>query len=185
MPFKDSSRRLEIPSDDLEVMEEFAAEMGVDEDVDLLLVGDGSGGTHRSPAGWGCMAYDRDLETVTIHAGALTAATVNFAELVPYVHALWHHHQSHADREVVHRRVAIVSDSQVTVRCGNREYRRKANGCLWASIEWFERRGYELEWIHVRRNSNEWSEFADWIADRGQRAAKKLAAAILRELPGD
>jgi ribonuclease HI len=131
---------------------------------DLLVVGDGSGTVYHQPAGWACVAYDRRKCQVTAHAGAVTGATNNFAELAPYVQALWHHHQDHGQAPPTPVEVAIVSDSEVTVRCGARQYGRHANGCLWAAVEWFERHGYRLSWTHVRRNSNEWNAWADRVA---------------------
>ncbi len=61
-------------------------------------------------------------------------------------------------------RVQVVSDSELTVRCGNGRYGRKANGCLWAALAWFEANRYEIRWRHVARNSNAWSALADRLA---------------------
>ena len=133
-------------------------------DHELLLVGDGSGTVYQQPAGWACVAYDRLKPQVVVHAGGLTCGTNNFAELAPYVQALWHHHQDHGQAPRVPVEVAIVSDSELTVRCGNRQYSRNANGCLWAAIDWFETRGYRLHWQHVRRASNSWNVWADQAA---------------------
>src|SRR5260370_20505212 len=113
-------------------------------DHDLLLVGDGSGTVYTQAAGWACAAYDRLKQQVTVHAGAATCGTNNFAELAPYVQALWHHHQDHGQAPDVPVEVVVISDSELTVRCGNRQYSRGANACLWASVEWFEGRGYKL-----------------------------------------
>src|SRR5688500_8729707 len=99
-------------------------------DHDLLLVGDGSGTVYQRPAGWACVAYDRLLKKAVVHAGGATTGTTNYAELFPYVHALWYHHQDHQGEPLRGYRVAVVSDSEVTVRCGNRLYQRRANGCL-------------------------------------------------------
>jgi ribonuclease HI len=133
-------------------------------DHDLLLVGDGSGSVYHRPTGWACVAYDRLKPQVTVHAGALTCGTSNFAELAPYVQALWYHHQDHGQPTQADTDVALVSDSEVVVRCGNRQYSRNANACLWAAIEWFERCGYRLTWRHVRRASIDWNVWADRIA---------------------
>jgi ribonuclease HI len=144
-------------------LETLAEELGLP-DFDLLLVGDGSGSVYTQPAGWACAAYDPTKSQVTVHAGVVTCGTTNFAELVPYVQALWQHHQDHGQAPDTPVEVMIVSDSEVTVRCGNRQYARNANGCLWAAIEWFERHGYRLAWHHVRRGSNAWNVWADDIA---------------------
>lgn len=133
-------------------------------DFDLLLVGDGSGTSYDRPAGWACLAYDRRKAKVTVHAGGATCGTNNFAELAPYVQALWHHHQDHGQAPRAPVRVQVVSDSELTVRCGNGRYARRANGCLWAAVSWFEENGYRLAWRHVPRNSNPWNALADRVA---------------------
>jgi ribonuclease HI len=138
-------------------------------DFDLLLVGDGSGTVYAQPAGWGCLAYDRRKQQVNLHTGATSCGTNNFAELVPYVQALWHHHQDHQQAPAIPVRVQIISDSELTVRCGNGCYARRANACLWASIAWFEQNGYRLAWRHVLRNSNPWSALMDAVAGQARR----------------
>ena len=152
-----------LPSDHMAGLEALAKELHLP-DHELLLVGDGSGSVYDRPAGWACVAYDRPKQQTTVHAGALTCGTNNFAELAPYVQALWHHHQDHGQPTPANTRVALVSDSEVTVRCGNGEYDRNANLCLWAAVEWFKRCGYRLSWRHVRRASIDWNVWADEIA---------------------
>ena len=81
-------------------------------------------------------------------------------------------------------RVQIVSDSELTVRCGNGVYQRKANACLWAAVQWFELNGYLLAWRHVRRNSNAWSALMDSVAGQARRLmlpALPAAAGCLTE----
>ena len=152
-----------LPITCAESLEALAEELRLP-DHDLLLVGSGSGSVYERPVGWACVAYDRLKPRVTVHAGALTCGTNNFAELVPYAQALWHHHQDHGQPTEANTEVAIVSDSEVMVRCGNREYGRNANACLWAAVEWFERCGYRLSWRHVRRASIDWHMWAGTIA---------------------
>lgn len=137
-------------------------------DFDLLLVGDGSGTVLDMPCGWACIAYDRVRNQVTVHRGASSCGTTNFAELMPYVQALWHYHRNQPPLEAVVE-VAIISDSEVTVHCGNRRYARRANGCLWAAMEYFEAIGYFINWWHIPRNSNNWSAHADTLAGAARR----------------
>lgn len=137
-------------------------------EFDLLLIGDGSGNTAHRTAGWGCLAYDRRKQEVILHAGATTCGTNNFAELMPFVQALWYHDATlqppHSPSPRVLSRTVIVSDSEVTVRCGTGMYTQKANGALWAAIRWFESQGYAIFWKHVPRNSNFGSSAMDQLA---------------------
>ena len=64
----------------------------------------------------------------------------------------------------------VASDSALTVRCGNRQYARRANGSLWVAIEWFERHGYRLRWHHVARATSPWNRLADEVAGPARRA---------------
>lgn len=153
-----------LPADDAIMALEALAEKLNLPGYDLLLIGDGSGTTYSQPAGWACVAYDVFTAQTTVHVGGLSCGTNNFAELAPFLQALWHDHQDHGQAVNRRVRVTIVSDIEVTVRCGNRQYSRNANACLWAGIAWFEEHGYELTWVHVRRNSNEWNTWVDYVA---------------------
>lgn len=161
-------------------LEQLSKELALPE-YDLLLLGDGSGTTSEQSCGWACVAHNKILGTVEMHNGSLSCGTNNFAELIPYVQALWHFDQSF--RELVTpgqvARVEIVSDSEVTVRCGNGVYARKGNGCLWGGIEWFEKNGYTIHWTHVRRNTNKFSKKCDWLAGETRISLDKLRNSLL------
>jgi ribonuclease HI len=157
--------------------EALAKTLGLDE-FDLLLVGDGSGNTVETPCGWHCSVFDRRAGTARQLFGSASAGTNNFAELSPYVHALWAYQtRRFGNAGAVPTnpvRVAVVSDSEVTVRCGNRQYERRANGALWAAIEWFERNNYQIRWVHVRRNTNPLSALSDQVAGLARAAISRL-----------
>ena len=171
-----------LPPETIPGLEALARALGL-ADYDLLLVGDGSGTVYHRPAGWACVAHDIRKRQITLHAGAVTAGTNNYAELAPYVQALWHHHQDHGRDPTLPVRVQVVSDSELTVRCGNGRYARKANACLWASLEWFERHGYCLAWRHVPRNSNAWSAWMDAVGGRVRQMLLADLPALLASAP--
>jgi hypothetical protein len=155
----------------------------------LLLVGDGSGSVYAEPAGWCCAAYDAVRHRVYVHAGAVTGGSTNFAELMPYLQALYFHHSQEVKarkedryRDLIDHTVCVLSDSEVTVRCGQGRYARRANGFLWEAIGWFERNGYSLTWQHVRRGSNEWNAFADAVGQEARRQMAEFTPAVLKQL---
>lgn len=80
--------------------------------------------------------------------------------------------------------MAVISDSEITVRCGNKQYQRRANGCLWAGIEWFESHAYVFQWHHVRRLSNAWNELMDAVAGH-MRSQCRQASDVLEEMVGE
>lgn len=62
-------------------------------------------------------------------------------------------------------RVAVYSDSQLVVRCGSGEYRRKANRDLWDEIAAEEKRHIEILWNWVRGHAGDhYNERADALA---------------------
>jgi len=144
-------------------LELLAGRLGV-QDFDLMLAGDGSGNTCDDPCGHACVAYDQVRQEVMVHKGGFNHGTNNFAELMPYLHALWHYWSSGRFSMKNPIRVLVVSDSELTVNQGKRKYRREANACLWAAMDWFEENGFCFEWRHVRRNSNPIHTTCDKIA---------------------
>jgi ribonuclease HI len=143
---------------------------------DLLIFGDGSGAQWKD--GGGCCAFiiDNRHHVRTCLISAQSRATVNRMELRAYVDALGVHYNELLDGKI-HKppyRVWIFSDSEYTVKCGNREYGRKANLDLWAVIDWFETRGYRLRWRWLPRNSNALHTKADALAGKARIAIKDL-----------
>ena len=102
---------------------------------DLLLLGDGSGNSAHTCSSWGCVSYSPLTSKVEIHFGAQTVGTNNFAELIPYLTVLW---LDNTEKHIFPRKIQIVSDSEVSVKCGNREYNRNGNLSLWASFDYLE-----------------------------------------------
>ena len=146
------------------------------DDFDLMLIADGAGSFVNTPCGWFATLYERSSGKTWEHYGGAGGGTNNYAELEPFVfclwayrHVLWAYHTGKMEGQgqvIQAPRVLCVSDSEITVKCGNREYERKKNLPLWASIEWFENRGYKFQWIHVPRNSNRFNEKADVVAKK-------------------
>lgn len=161
-------------------LEALASELTLSK-FDLLLVGDGSGTICKKSCGWACVAWTPPNNDVVFHNGATSCGTNNFAELFPYVQALWFFEQELRSKSITKRpRVEIISDSEVTVRCGNKIYARSANGCLWASIEYFERI-FDIHWTHIYRNTNKFSKKCDWLAGGTRVALDKLRNNLFKE----
>lgn len=140
---------------------------------DLLLVADGSGTLATKPCGWCCIAYAPAVHEVVEHVGGTSGGTNNYAELSPFIHALWFHQNRNS---VSKFKIELVSDSQMTVRCGNRNYSRNSNQALWACIDWFEQQGHTLHWNWVPRNSNE----VNLQADKRGRSVRLLLETFLK-----
>ncbi len=150
-------------------VKDIVAKMGL-QDFDYVLFGDGSGTVIGKPCGWACLAFEASSGVVTKHWGGAASGTNNFAELIPYVLALGSIESglspSHPKKP---KTVAIVSDSELTVRCGNGEYSRLSHRSLWAAIDWFTSHGYFLSWRHIRRNTNPANAECDRVAGHWRR----------------
>lgn len=133
---------------------------------DMLVIADGSGMKIDSPSGWAAVSYEPhilpDLR-LKCHYGGATGGTNNMAELMPFVHVLWSYHATcwQGATRAISPRVVLVSDSEVTVKCGRGEYARSSNLPLWAAIDWFVTAGYIFSWAHIRRNSCHVHRWAD------------------------
>jgi ribonuclease HI len=152
----------------VEEMQGIAASLGLQR-YDVLLVGDGSGTTLQKVGdgcGWHVEGYAPRSKKTWEWSGGVTTGTTNYAELMPYLHALWHLEAildaARCERSM---RVEIVTDSQLTARCGSREYSRNANASLWAMMDHFEKK-HRIHWNWVPRNSNPISRRADRVAGK-------------------
>lgn len=136
-------------------------------DFDLMIVSDGSGNTVDRPCGFYAASYEKATKTVREHFGGTNGGTNNYAELAPFLLALWQFQATFNPagwkREV---RVLCVSDSLITVNCGNGKFARNANRALWANLDWYSDNGYDFRWEHVPRNSNPINVRADCQAGK-------------------
>jgi ribonuclease HI len=171
-----------LPPSGIPELEGLSRRLGL-ADYDLLLIGDGSGTVYDQPAGWACLAYDTMKQQVRLHTGALSCSTNNAAELLPYLQALWFFHQDHGQAPPSPARVQVVSDSELTVRCGLGRYARRANACYWAALAWFEGHGYRLSWRHVPRNSNTWLAWMDAAAGHARLLLAESPATLPPGMP--
>ncbi len=148
-----------------EIFDKLISEMNLPP-CDLLIIGDGSGTTRDEPCGWYCKAYSPYFGWMRDFFGCSNTGTNNYAELFPYIQALWHYETIKLTLGITFTKVIIISDSEVTVRCGNGSYNRNCNLSLWAAIDWFVQHGYQIVWKHVPRNSNPVNKLADEMSKK-------------------
>lgn len=143
---------------------------------DLYFFGDGSGTTPSLPCSFFVTAYDNRKKETKTFFGGFNHGTNNFAELMPYLHALWYY--DHSDRSFPRKktRVSIVSDSELTVNCCNGKYAVGVNLPLWSMMDWFKNNGFEISCFHVPRNSN-------WLMKLADKRASEVRRCIMNEIP--
>lgn len=126
--------------------------------------------TKDKPCGWACrMTGDFGDKTFV---GAASTGTNNFAELIPYIQALWWIDKTRSGNEKVS--VRILSDSEVTVKCGSRIYDRTSNLSLWAAVDHFEATGFLILWEHTPRSSVEDNVVCDKISGMARKNLLKF-----------
>jgi ribonuclease HI len=128
-------------------------------ELDVIIIADGSGTTADKPGGYTAVIWDRRINEVYELGGSLTHATNNVVELASFPHALWLVNRTEELRQG--SKLGCNSDSELTVKCGQGVYSRNSLGHLWASVEYFERKGVVFEWKWVPRNSNPLNAWCD------------------------
>ena len=133
-------------------------------DLDQIIIfTDGSGTTRLKECGFGVVVYtSHGSKYLDFLGGHLSNGTNNFAELIPIVHSLWFLVSLYGEA-IKKYHITIVSDSEITIKSGKKEYVR--SNPLWGSIEKIEQL-VNLNWWWIPRNSNKISEYCDYIAGK-------------------
>jgi ribonuclease HI len=133
---------------------------------DIIMMGDGSGTTSDYPCGYSTVIYFKSTDTSWLVWGGFSNGTNNFAELNAYLPALWNIDNMRIEMRLSHPpKILIISDSELTVKCGKNEYARTKNRSLWAVIEHFEKYGWQFNWHHINRLTRIPNKVSDLIAN--------------------
>jgi ribonuclease HI len=145
---------------------------------DAMIIADGSGTVADKPGGSFARLIEPGIPRQTDFFSAFSHATNNAAELQPVLHALWWLSVAGQWQGPKPPRIVVVSDSEVVVKGGRREYARNANRALWAALDYYEDyEGFRVDWRWVPRNSHPLHE----RADASSREARLLMEQFLRE----
>lgn len=138
---------------------------------DYIIFSDGSGTVNEKACGYCAVVLNVVTWDSYVYYAGKSNGTNNVAELAPIVDAL-------AQIEKINKKfkinVAIVSDSEMTVKAGNKEYSRTANAYLWSSIQYFENLFWNLKFFHIKRNTNEANAFCDEIAGQVRKEFEEM-----------
>ncbi len=128
----------------------------------LLVCGDCSGTVVDKPAAWAVVVYDRATSTPHFLLATESNCTVNRGELSAIAYGLWFAHYTGllTPKSVV----LCVSDSEVTVKGGRREYSREAHAAMWKSVDLFESVSRGFLWKWVPRNTDPVQTWCDHAA---------------------
>lgn len=148
---------------------------------DAVIVGDGSGQGWERGCGWSSVLIDHFTNLRKEFCGALSAGTVNVAELMASVHAImWYTRGPGKDRLkrviAVGGRVSIhvITDSEITANQGNGVYSRKSNEEVWALLDNIARRGYCFTWHWVNRDRIGLNRLTDHLSRQARIAVEAI-----------
>jgi ribonuclease HI len=153
-----------------ESLDQLLDRLGI-EKWDLLLIGDGSGSSWNFECGWGCVSIEHATLARKSWHGAMSAGTVNFAEMMAYLQPLcWY-----VNREMLRRKKAtyqakvrhihIITDSQYAKNKGSsKDLLSGRNGALWQVFKQFGAQGMMLHWHWIRRETVALNQFADQLS---------------------
>ncbi|MBK9497351.1 MAG: ribonuclease HI [Xanthomonadales bacterium] len=119
------------------------------------------GGCIENPGGIGSWAFVvvENGQAVFTKAGAELETTNNRMELTAVIEALkWH------ALSMFYQSVSIYTDSDLTVKCGNRLWKRKKNLDLWAAFDKYRPHHDHARLVWVKGHAgNVWNEMADQL----------------------
>jgi len=156
-------------------LRDLLASHGISE-YDLVLIGDGSGNAWNKAAGWAVFMGHPARQQFKLLYGGLSEGSINLVEAWAYLHALsWFHGQrdKHEARIQPRVRVKIITDSDLTVQCGNRavdmsQATPEVNAPTWSAFREFARRGYDIQFFWSRRATHIFNTCADTLASRAR-----------------
>lgn len=163
--------------DDLEVV---ASRLGVPDDWDVLIYGDGSGNPDHKPCGWGWALVDRQSRRRKAEFGALSCGTIIVAELMPVVHAmLWYGECLGRMRPAELGRpvnVHVITDNQTVVAYwkalsggGRVTAKIRRRRPLWNVLLGYEQLGYVFDFHWTKRNQIGLHNFTDRDSKRARK----------------
>jgi hypothetical protein len=141
---------------------------------DVLMFGDGAGSSWDGPIGWCSNIVDKFSGIRKMLSGCCSSGTVNMAELLPYTTGLKYYDAKLKGKELLEPIVHIISDSNITVGCGSKAYRAKANKDLWGVIQFYEDKGYRIYWHWVPRDTVKLQIVADKVATLARKSVAKI-----------
>lgn len=157
---------------------------------DFVVVGDGSGSNWNQEVGWASVSIERATMERLVWVGAANRGTVNFAEIMAYLHPLTYFSAREVDRRKRGEsrarayNVHIITDSQYCRDTGRtRSAMVSKNVGLWACLNSLARTGLVLHWHWMRRQTTGLGRYCDqlsrlarlWIAEHDPQARLEAA----------
>jgi len=163
-----------------EPLEAVLTRLGIPDDWDFLLVGDGSGSNWANEAGFACVSIERTTMERQVWYGAFNRGTVNVAEIMAYMQPLnWlaaREEERRQEQKTKRRawRIHILTDSQYCQKTGstNGHLTVNKNAVLWSALDVFSRQGFVLHWHWIKREDVGLNLFVDEVSRLARKRLK-------------
>lgn len=120
---------------------------------DLLVVGGAAGASWEGPAGWSAFVIVPRTNERKMLVGAQADTRLERADLLGIAAAIqWYHDRYVVAEQAPAPRVLCCTDSRQAVQAGTRQAPRSVEE--WLYIEWFEHRGYRIDWLWASRDQH-------------------------------
>ena len=177
---KAKPKKAKLPADHKESLEALLKRLGIADNWDILVIGDGSGSNWNREAGWSAVSIERITGERQVWYGAMNRGTVNFAEIMAYLQPLgWlsareEEKRSSGKTRTRAYRVHIITDSDYCRQMGSSGKRGQVkNAALWAAFDVFRRQGFVLFWHWIPRASCGLNEYSDSLSKLARLLVKK------------
>jgi ribonuclease HI len=150
---------------------------------DYLLVGDGScTGNWKYEAGFACVVVDRrNPETFETRHGMFDRGTNIVAEMMAYILPLLY---LSATQPIRLRHVHILTDCEFLPKAwANPGWQQKSNSELWMLFKSLKRRGFQLHWHWMPRDTLDMNKFCHDLANAARVSGQHLAGRTLLKTP--
>jgi ribonuclease HI len=155
--------------------------------VDMVMIGDGSGSGWDHEAGWATVTIEKATKERRVWCGSVNIGSVNFAEIMAYIQPLCWIVNREIERKAngMPRRlytVAILTDSEYVANTLNDKIDKTKgkNSILWQQFDCLKRQGILIQAKWVRRDTYDLNRYVDTLskAARLMIKARNLVAEI-------
>lgn len=147
--------------------------LGIANDWDVILVGDGSQGNETKMCGWGVILFDKMNSSQKTFYGAASSGGCLASEITPYLQSLiWFDRFRGRKRKKLRSiNIHIATDSEIIAKQGQElsrfladPRRLQSTRPLWQILQQIEQTGYKITWHWIRRGTLEANRTANRIA---------------------
>ena len=151
--------------------------LGIADPWHYIIVGDGSAQTWEHFAGWASILIDSGDLIPQVFTGAMSAGTNIMCEMLAFIHPLW---KLASIKRVEQAEVHIVTDCQPVQNSGNGKVERKKNREMWFMVDAFRRKGLNLHFHYIPRDTLSLNKLAHDLANAARKTHEYAMPKLLK-----